>query len=83
MQNEGVFCYCSGRDGGFGENGGDLKLSRQESKISVFGVLLNPFSNKKLDSSELKESADDDFIFDENGRIPQKRRKHCGKRRNF
>ena len=24
MQNEGVFCcYCSGRDDGFGENGGD------------------------------------------------------------
>ena len=31
MQNEGVFCcYCSGRDDGFGENGGDLLIDSRE-----------------------------------------------------
>ena len=30
MQNEGVFCrYCSGRDDGFGENGGDHEIITQ------------------------------------------------------
>ena len=36
-----------------------------------------------LDSSKLKEFADDNFRFDENGRKLSKRvEKHCGKRRN-
>ena len=36
-----------------------------------------------LDSSELKELADDNLKFDENGRkLSKKRRKHRGKRRN-
>ena len=35
MQNEGVFCcYCSGRDDGFGENGGDLMLREDYIKNS-------------------------------------------------
>ena len=36
-----------------------------------------------LDSSKLKELADDNFKFDENGKkVLQTGRKHCGKRRN-
>ena len=35
-----------------------------------------------LDASKLKEFADDDFKFDENGRVFQMVRKHCGKRKN-
>ena len=35
-----------------------------------------------LHSSKLKEFADDNFKFDENGRVIQMGRKHCGKRRN-
>ena len=34
-----------------------------------YGILLNPFQNDKiLDSSKLKEFADDNFKFNENGR---------------
>ena len=43
---------------------------------------INPFPND-LDSSKLKELADDNFEFDENGRkLSIKVEKHCGKRRN-
>ena len=35
-----------------------------------------------LDSSKLKEFADDNFKFDENEKVIQTGRKHCGKRRN-
>ena len=57
-------------------------------------MLLNPFPDDKiLDSSKLKEFADDNFKLDENGRklfkrvekwkkVIQTGRKHCGKRRN-
>ena len=43
-----------------------------------------PFPKRQnLDSSKLKEFADDNFKFDENGRKFYKRdRKHCEKRRN-
>ena len=35
-----------------------------------------------LDSSKLKEFADDNFKFDENGRVFEGDRKYCGKRIN-
>ena len=43
-----------------------------------------PFTKRQLlDSSKVKEFADDNFKFDKNGRTFFKRgRKHCGKRRN-
>ena len=41
-------------------------------------------SRQILDSSKLKEFADDNFIFDENGRkLSKKVEKHRGKRRNL
>ena len=50
--------------------------------LSFFGA--QPFPKQQiLDSSKLKELADDDFKFDENARKSiQMGRKHCGKRRN-
>ena len=53
--------------------------------IVVYGeVTLQLFPKRQiLDSSKLKEFADDNFKFDENGRKLAKRvEKHCGKRRN-
>ena len=56
---------------------------------------VNPFSSNKFDSSKLKESADNNFVFDENGRkfskgvgkkwqkVLQRGRKHYGKRKNY
>ena len=45
---------------------------------------MNSFPNNKiLDSSKLKDFADDNFKFDENGILFfQMVRKHCGKKRN-
>ena len=45
---------------------------------------LNSFPNSKsYDSSKLKEFADDNFKFDENGgKFSKSVGKHCGKRRN-
>ena len=49
--------------------------------INLPSCTINPFPNDRqiLDSSKPKESADDNFKFDEN---VQTGRKHCGKRRN-
>ena len=42
----------------------------------------NPFPNDKFKTSKLKEFADDNFRFNENGRVFEMVRKHCAKRRN-
>ena len=47
-------------------------------------IFINPSPKRHiLDSSRLKEYADDNFEFDKNGRKLSKQvEKHCGKRRN-
>ena len=47
-------------------------------------MAVNPFPKREsLDSSKLKEFADDNFEFDTNGKkVLKMGRKHCGKRRN-
>ena len=49
-----------------------------------YGSCINPFPKQQiLDSSKLKEFADDNFIFDENGgKYSKIVKKHCEKRRN-
>ena len=47
------------------------------------GSCINPLPDDKFYTSKLKEFADDNFKFDENGRkLSQMGGKHCGKRRN-
>ena len=51
----------------------------------IFSSILdfNPFPNKQiLDSSKLKEFADDNFKLDEKDKVLQTGRKQCGQRRN-
>ena len=45
-------------------------------------MVLTHYQTTNLDSSKLKEFADDNFKFDENGKVIQTGRKQCGKRRN-
>ena len=46
------------------------------------GIRIDPFLNdKNLDSSKLKEFADDNYKFDENGiKFPKKGGQHCGEK---
>ena len=56
---------------------------RPRDRQSDDRVLILSQTISYLDSSELKELADDIFKFDENGRkFSKKRRRHCWKRRN-
>ena len=56
--------------------------------VSMIKKSFLPFPRRQiLDSSKLKEFADDNFTFDENGEkkkktVLEKDRKHCWKRRN-
>ena len=57
---------------------------RNETLKDCKNIYFNPLPEDKiLDSSKLKEFADDNFKFDENDKVIQTGRKHSGKRRNF